>query len=285
MTEQDLAWVDPTNAEQLRAWDTGEGVFWTEHAELFDRSVSRYDDRFLAAAEIRSGHTVLDVGCGTGATTRAAGRLAGSGSVLGLDLSSPMLALARRITEREGLTNVRFEQGDAQVHPFPDQAFDGVVSRTGAMFFGDPAVAFSNLARSLRPGGRLTLLVWQPPQRNEWFTEIVTALSAGRDLPAPPPDAPGPFSLGDPGRIRSLLTGAGFTDPRIEGLQEPMYFGSDAVEAHRFVAGLLGWMLEPLDAESRRRALADLRMSIEAHRTGEGVAYDSATWLVTADRG
>lgn len=191
---------------------------------------------------------------------------------------------ARTLAERDDVANALFEQVDAQVHPFPDRAFDVAISRTGAMFFGDPAAAFANIARAIRPGARLALLVWQPADRNEWIGAFAAAMSAGRDLAPPPPDAPGPFSLGDPDRVRGLLTGAGFGEPRLVGRSDPMYFGPTVADAYEFVLGLVGWMAEELDDGARARARDALRASIEAHHTEQGVLYGSATWFVTADR-
>src|SRR5947209_190089 len=110
--------VDPTNVEQLRAWDGDEGAYWAAHAERFERSLQRYDPALFSTAAIDGDAHVLDVGCGTGGTTREAGRRAEAGSALGVDLSSAMVEVARRAAEREGLVNVRFEQADAQIHPF-----------------------------------------------------------------------------------------------------------------------------------------------------------------------
>jgi SAM-dependent methyltransferase len=276
--------VDDSNVEQARAWDGDEGAYWAEHAEYFERSLARYDGAFLAAARVGPADRVLDVGCGTGKNARDAARLAAAGSVLGVDLSARMIGVARETAARERLGNVSFEQADAQVHPFPDAAFDVAISRTGAMFFGDPVAAFGNIARALRPGGRLVLLVWAPPPENEWITEITTAFAAGRVLPPPPPDAPGPFSLSDPDRVRRVLTTAGFADPEIEAVHEPMWFGPDAAAAHRFLVGFTSWMLEGLDDAGRTRALDDLRASLEAHETGNGVRFGSATWLVSSER-
>lgn len=276
--------VDPSNAGRARAWDGSEGGYWAEHADLFDRSVAAYDARFLAAAAVGATDRVLDIGCGTGQTTRAAARRASAGSALGVDLSAAMIAVARRRADREGIGNVRFVQADAQVYAFPTGSFDVVVSRTGAMFFGDPVAAFANLARAVRPAGRLALLAWQPAHRNEWLVAFSGALAAGRDLPPPPPDAPSPFSLGDPDRTRGLLSAAGFVDIRLEAVAGPMHFGGDADEAVAFVLGLLGWMLDGLDAAGRARACDALRASVEAHATPAGVRYDSAAWIVTARR-
>lgn len=276
--------VDPGNADQLRAWDTAEGVFWAEESELFEHALHRYDDSLLRAAGIRDGDHVLDVGCGSGSITRAAAWLAGSGTVLGVDLSSPMLAIAGKSAVAAGLTNVSFAQADGQVHAFPDAEYDVVVSRTGTMFFADQLAAFKNLARSTRPGGRLALLSWQAPSRNEWFTAFTTALAAGRDLPSPPPDAPSPFAQADPERVSRILVKAGFTPPEFEPIEEPMYFGPDVPTAERIVLGVLGWLVAPLDTPTRETALEALRTSLEAHQTPDGIAYGSSAWLITSQR-
>src|SRR5688572_25012891 len=110
--------VDSSNVEQLRAWDGDEGEYWADHAEYFDRSVAPYHQRLMAVAAIGEHEHVLDVGCGTGQTTRDAGRAAAAGAALGVDLSSRMLEFARRRAAAEDLTNVTFEQADAQIHPF-----------------------------------------------------------------------------------------------------------------------------------------------------------------------
>jgi len=276
--------VDPSNAAQLQAWDGDEGAYWAANADHYDRSVEVHHHRLLAAAEIGTADRVLDIGCGTGQLSRDAARAATAGSTLGVDLSSAMLEVAEARAAQEQLTNVRFEQLDAQIHPFQPAAFDLVLSRTGVMFFGDPAAAFTNIGRALGPGGRMALLAWQPLWENEWIRELSTALAAGRDMPLPPADAPGPFALSDPDRVRSLLSGAGFTDIELLGTQGAMWFGTDADDAHRFVLGQLGWMLQGLDDAGRARGLDALRASASSHESDQGVFYDSAAWLITATR-
>ena len=274
--------VDPSNADQARAWDGAEGTYWAGHPDAFDRTMAGYDPGFLAAAALYPGDQVLDVGCGTGLTTRAAARLCAPGRALGVDLSGRMIEVARGAADRAGLINASFEQADAQVHDFGAGLWDVVLSRTGVMFFGRPAAGFANLRRALRPGGRLVLLVWQPYERNEWIQVVRTALAAGRDLPAPPPDAPGPFALGDPDRLRSLLAGAGFAGIELADVRQPMDFGPDAGAAYDFLTGLLGWMVAGLDDAARSAALATLRRTLERHATAAGVRLGSAAWLVTA---
>jgi SAM-dependent methyltransferase len=277
--------VAPSNVEQGRAWDGQEGAFWAAHAEQFDRAVGAYHERFMVATGISKDDHVLDIGCGTGQTTRDAARTATDGSALGVDLSARMIDLARWLATDQRLVNVIFEQADAQVHDFSAAGFDVAISRTGTMFFGDPTAAFANIARSLRPGGRLVLLVWQGPEPNEWIRELSGALAAGRTLRAPPPGAPGPFAQADPDQVRAVLSSAGFVDIGFEGLSAPMRFGASAGDAFDFVVGLLGWMLQGPDAAGRDRALASLRDTISRHQTSSGeVLFDSATWLVTACR-
>jgi SAM-dependent methyltransferase len=276
--------VDPTNIEQANAWDGDEGAFWAEHADYFDRSVARYHAAFMDAAEIAAADRVLDIGCGTGQTTRDAARATGSGWALGVDLSTRMIERAREIAAAEGLDNAGFERADAQVHPFTAEDFDVAISRTGAMFFGDPVAAFANIARALRPGGRLLLLTWQGVNRNEWIRELSGAMAAGRDLPMPPPSAPGPFSLADPDRVRAVLGGAGFTDIRIEPSSEAMWFGETAEGAQRFVLDNLGWMLNGLDDEGRQRAIRDLGATLTAHDGHDGVTFGSSIWTIRATR-
>jgi SAM-dependent methyltransferase len=284
MTVTNAVPVDSSNIEQLRAWDGDEGDYWAGNAEYFDRSVAVYHERLLTAAAIGERDLVLDLGCGTGQTTRDAARQAAEGAALGVDLSSRMLDYARRRATEEGVTNATFVQADAQIHAFQAGAYDVAISRTGAMFFGDQAAAFGNIGRALRSGGRLVLVTWQPLAGNEWIREISGALAAGRGLPSPPPDAPGPFSLSDPDRIRVLLTDAGFSDVELEGTTAGMWFGDDADDAHRFVLGLMGWMLGGLDDAGRVRAIDALNATMAAHATPDGVFFESAAWTIQAAR-
>lgn len=158
------------------------------------------------------------------------------------------------------------------------------ISRTGAMFFGDMDATFANIAGSLRPGGRIALVTWQPIEGNEWIREFSAALAAGRHMPGPPPGVPGPFALSEPERVRELLHGAGFIDVRLDGITEDMWFGADAADAHRFVLGQLGWMLEGLDDVRRGSALDALMATMRSHETSEGVRFASAAWVITATR-
>jgi ubiquinone/menaquinone biosynthesis C-methylase UbiE len=275
--------IDSTNAGQLRAWDGDEGSYWADNAEYFDRSIAVYHERLMATAAVGERDRVLDVGCGTGQTTRDAATAASAGCALGVDLSSRMLDFARRRASDEGVTNATFVQADAQIHPFDPAGHDVAISRSAAMFFGDHVAAFTNIGRALRPSGRLAIMTWQPLAHQEWMREFSAALAAGRDLPTPPPNA-GPFALSEPDRIRGLLTSAGFADVEIDGTRSSMWFGNDADEAHRVILGLLSWMLEGLDEHGAARASDALHDTMAAHETPDGVLFESAAWITHASR-
>ncbi|MEU8681766.1 methyltransferase domain-containing protein [Streptomyces sp. NPDC048611] len=272
------------NTAQSEAWNGDVGEYWVRRRAHQERRYRRLTPRLMAAAGIRADSRVLDIGCGSGGTALEAARAAAAGTVLGVDLSGPMLAEARRQAAAAGLPQAAFAQGDAQVHPFGEAAFDVVISRYGMMFFADPEEALRNIARALRPGGRLAFLCWRDLALNAYLTVPFEALAPY----VPPPDfgAPGPFSLADPGRIRALLDGAGFGGVSVEAVDEPMWMGTDEDDA---VASLTAMpltrsLLDEAGEEARGRALAALRETLAAHRGPDGVTLGCASWLVTAGR-
>ncbi|HEY1574513.1 MAG TPA: methyltransferase domain-containing protein [Pseudonocardiaceae bacterium] len=243
----------------------------------YDAELRRYHRRLRAAMDVRPDDNVLDIGCGAGLTTRDAGRLASRGSALGVDVSPEMVDRARTAA---GSGNVRFEQADAQVHPFPPERFTLGISRFGTMFFTDPVVAFANIGRALRPGARLVQLVWQDGGRQEWSTAIRRALGAGD------PPVGGPFSLADPATVDRVLTAAGFTDVSVADVSEPVWYGADPAAAVDAVLALrmVGDPLARLDADETGRAMDRLRSVMAAHHGTDGVWFDSRAWLVTSRR-
>jgi SAM-dependent methyltransferase len=274
------------NAQQAAEWDGPAGAHRTRHAAVFDAEDRRHNERFRAAAGVAPSDRVLDIGCGTGQSTRDAARAAVAGSALGIDLSAQMLEHARRISREEGLTNVGFEQADAQVHAFPPGGFDVAISRFGSMFFDDPVAAFGNIGHALRPGGRLVLMVWQARERNAWSTTIREAIAGDAELPPPPATGPHPFSLGDPAVAGGILAAAGFTEISFTDVHEPVYYGPDAAVALNVVSGLRSTrdLLAGMDAGQAEKALGRLRATLAAHQTGEGVLFDARTWIIAARR-
>jgi SAM-dependent methyltransferase len=259
---------------------------WTEHADRYDRAGGRPRARFVAGFDVDAADDVLDNGCGTGRATRAMARRAANGRVLGIDLSARMLQLARARSEAEGLTNVCYVQGDAQVHRFAPASHDVAMSSFGGMFFGDASAAYANVATTLRPGGRLALLAWRDLLENEWLVELRAALALGRQLPVPPPDAPTPFSLADRARVRTMLRTAGYRDVEFDAIDEPMYLGDDPSDAMVFIStmGIVEGLLDGVDEAGRAEAFANLRAMCESHATDHGVLMHSASWRITAVR-
>jgi hypothetical protein len=152
------------------------------------------------------------------------------------------------------------------------------------MFFSDPGKAFANLARATKPGGRLVMLVWRGVEANEWLREFLGAIGRVRPLQPPPADAPGPFALSDPDRVRGLLEAAGWADIDLVAHDQPMWFGPDADRATSFIVGQMAWLLGTLDDERKRQAVANLHEVMAAHAGTDGVLLASGAWLVTARR-
>ena len=276
--------VGEVNVEMARAWDGPEGERWAAHATGYERASARQWRRFLELVPIREADRVLDVGCGSGRSTCDVARLAPAGAATGVDLSSAMLDVARSRAAREGLTNVRFERADAQVHPFEQAAVDLVVSVFGTMFFDDAVAAFRNFRGALAADGRLAILVWRELARNEWVFAVREALAAGRQFPEPPRDAPGPFSFADPDRVREIVEAGGFRDVRFQAVDEPADLGVDLDEAYAFVRdlGITHGLLNDLDEPTSHRALDNLKDALSRRATPEGVLFGASAWLVTA---
>ena len=288
------------NVDQSQAWNGYEGEHWARNQDRWDAVNAGFDQPLLDAAGIRAGERVLDVGCGAGAITRLAARAAGPGGrALGVDLSGPMLARAEESARHEGLSNVAFEQGDAQVHPFPAETFDVAVSRFGVMFFADPVAAFGNVRRALRPGGRLAFACPAEPEHNDWlraFAGLRDVLPVGDfALPGKPAEAHGPgmFSLADPDVTRDVLSGAGFVSIEARRVEVYGVWGQDAGDAATFLlaSGPGRHLTEQVVPDKRELAHRTLTESLRTHervgvdRTGDRareVRMKSVGLLVTA---
>ena len=279
----------PANAEQAQRWNGESGRYWIAHRERHETAHQRLTAHLLRGAAIAPGDQALDVGCGCGATTIAAARAAGRagphgpGRVLGLDLSAPMLEVARGLAAGAGVTNAGFEQGDAQVYPLRRDHYDVAISRFGVLFFDDPAAAFANIAAAVRPGGRLAFLCWQDDRRNEVFAiplgpflaHVPRSASSGADL------------FADPRYVTGLLTAAGWADIRIDALTEPAWMGADVADVMGYVRGMRmvrGFAAELADEALTERILAEVAAQYAARQRADGVWVSAAVWLVTARR-
>jgi SAM-dependent methyltransferase len=274
------------NVEQAKSWDGPSGDAWVAREAFQNAALAAHTERLFAAAGVQPTDHVIDVGCGTGDTTRAAARLAVEGDAHGVDLSTAMLARAREAAAADGLGNVTFEQADAQVHPFAEARFDVVISRFGVMFFADPVAAFANLARATHSGGRLTVVTWQPFAGNEWVEIPRASLALGRDLPPIPEDVPGPFGLADPDRVRRILGEAGWSSVAVDDVHATYDYGAEPAAAaqHASEIGVFRALLEGLDDDQTARAMDLLTATMVEHATPDGVHLDSKIWVVSAVR-
>ncbi len=277
------------NEQQILYWNEQAGPRWVALAEPLDRELAPLGEAAMDRVGIREGHRVLDVGCGGGAATLAIARRTGpTGSVLGVDVSRPLLAHAEARRDARGLANVRFELADAQVTPFAPGSADIVFSRFGIMFFSDPQAAFANLRRALAPGGRIGFVCWQPADKNPVMALAARAASARVALPTPgDPHAPGPFAFADGDRTRRILEGAGFASVLVEPVEIAVSIAGDLDEAAGFLMQL-GPAAAALRDASPDIALAvrgELRAAIEPYATNGGIVMPAAVWIATGVEG
>ena len=276
------------NDDQIAYWNDSAGLTWAAMQDKLDAQIEPLGNGAMAVLAPAGGERVLDIGCGCGQTTLAlAGRVGPTGAVLGIDISRPMLEVARRRIAELGLGQAKVIEADAQAHAFEPGAFDAVFSRFGVMFFDDPTKAFANIRKGLKSGGRLAFVCWRPFNENPWMQAPMLAALPHLAEPPPPPDplAPGPFAFADPERVRGILAGAGFSDINIA--PQDLAMGAPTVDEAVEVAlkvGPLGRLLR--EQPDRTPAVVEaIRTMLSSHVTDEGVRLASATWIVSARQG
>ncbi|MCK1571592.1 class I SAM-dependent methyltransferase, partial [Bradyrhizobium sp. 174] len=196
------------NADQVADWNGQSGERWVAHQARLDARLAVFGQAAIEAAAPATGDRVLDVGCGAGASSLAlAARVGAGGQVLGVDISEPLIRRARALAAQD--TPALFRVADASSAELPEGAFDILFSRFGVMFFDDPTGAFAHMRRALRPGGRVAFVCWRGATENDWMRLPMGAIKGIVPPTAPPdPEAPGPFSFGDRGRVGRILTAA-----------------------------------------------------------------------------
>lgn len=275
------------NLEQVEYWNGVVGERWARNQVSLDRALAPFGRAAIDRLAPAPGERLLDVGCGAGGTLlELAERLGGQGEVLGADISRPLLEHARRRLAAARLTNVHVQEVDAAQVSF-ERPFDAIFSRFGVMFFDDPLAAFTNLRRALLPGGRLGFVCWQRLEENPWSA---VPLAAVRPLIADPPapaavGAPGPFAFAEPERCRAVLSGAGFSQVRIEPFQHPVVISEQGIEeAVGFVTrvGPASRLLADQPDVVRETARARIASALAPALDGTTVALGGAAWVVTA---
>jgi SAM-dependent methyltransferase len=273
--------------EELRSDDwAGEiGDRWLANVDTFESMNASIGRELLERARYASGESVVDIGCGGGETTRAIARIVAPGRVIGVDVSRALVDEAQRRAAADGLPQLQFVAADATTVELPGPPVDRLFSRFGIMFFTDPAAAFANLARMLRPGGRADFAVWASPRRNPWMSEVVAILRRHIELPPPVPRAPGPFAFEDPAYFHALLDGAGFTGIDIEpceGIVNVGGAGSDPGSAAAFVLGTMSFAdaVRGMTDAQREPVATEVARLFEGFMTSHGVVMPACTQMV-----
>jgi SAM-dependent methyltransferase len=284
-----LAATNKVNQPQREHWEHEGARLYRKHPETNEALIGPFGQAMFDAAHLEPGEVVLDVGCGFGTSTlEAEERVAPTGRVVGVDISAAMLEGARQRVVAAGLDDIELLHADAQTHEFQAGSFDAVISRFGLMFFDDPTAAFGNLARALRPGGRLAFVCPQDPMKSEWVAVAFGAAIAvvGHPPVLGDPGAPGTFALADEDRTRSLLADAGFQDMHLDTVTRPVRLGRDLDSAAEYILALPearqlydGQPAELVDA--LRTALFE---AFNPYLGSTGVVLDATAWLVTARR-
>ncbi|QUD90469.1 class I SAM-dependent methyltransferase [Phenylobacterium montanum] len=268
------------NAAQAEYWNTGAGETWAEMQDILDRQIQPLGAPALKALAVKAGERVLDIGCGCGQSSLQLAEAVGpEGQVVGVDISRPMLEVARS----RAMGPVEFREADAQTADLGHGSFDAVFSRFGVMFFEDPAAAFANIRKHLKSGGRMAFICWRAPQESPLMTAPMIAAAPFLPPQEPmDPLAPGPFAFADPERLRGILQGAGFTGVAIEPFEAKV--GSGDLEQSVAVAFRIGPLGRAIrEHPDKREVVTDaVRAAIAPYVTPEGVRMPAAIWVVTA---
>ena len=269
-------------------WAGEAGTRWLSQLDRFESMIEPIGKALLEQAAYKTSETVVDVGCGGGWTTRQIADMVGkAGFALGLDISPDLVATARDRATRAGLTNIRFEQGDAAMAMPAEAPFDRLFSRFGLMFFPQPYPAFANLRRMLRKGGRIDIALWGPIAKNPWQRTIMRIIKEHIDLPKPVPRAPGPFAMSEQEYVIDLLQCAGFSDIMFNewtGDQHMGGPGSDPESAASFALnGMhISELVRPGGDEIRTIIHRKLVELYKSNCDDDGVRMGAMAWLVSA---
>ena len=274
------------NADQIAYWNGPGGVRWAERQASQDILLAPVAEILIDRAKPAPGERVIDVGCGSGATTNAFAQKVGlSGHVFGIDVSGPMLDRARQVTPQEA--PVDYALADATVYPFDPESFDLLASRFGVMFFADPVRSFANLRRALRPTGRLAFACWREPRENPWMmTPLQAVYQHVPKLPQMAPEDPGPFAFASEERVRRILGESGFKDIALEAcplaLDLAIGRGLEAAVQGALEIGPASRALDGHPAEVRAAAANTVRETLARFVDGSSVRLPGSIWLVTA---
>jgi SAM-dependent methyltransferase len=271
-----------TGNEQAQLWNSVAGCAWVDAQDLLDRVFRPLED-LLVEAVAGSGGRVLDVGCGTGATTVAVARALGAkGDCVGIDISEPMITAAQGRAEREG-TAARFVHADAQTYAFEVWSFDTIISRFGVMFFDDFVRAFANLRRAATGDAELRMAVWRSAEENPFMTTAERrAAPLVPHMPVRQPDAPGQFAFADWRRVHRILEESGWADIDIQPIDVPCSFPEQELVRYFTCFGPLGRIFHEVDEQTRAQVIEAVRPAFDPYVHGAEIRFTAACWMVGA---
>ena len=279
MSEQEIPAMS-----QSELWNGPSGQAWLGMQTVLDALFEPFETLLADAVRWHLPRAVLDIGCGTGATTLAIARaLAPDGSCTGADLSQIMIDRAReRAAAEPDDLHATFRSGDASRLDGAGP-FDMAVSRFGVMFFEDPVAAFARIRAAMTPGGPLAVIAWRSPEDNPFMTCAERA--AAPLLPALPPiqpGAPGQFGFADPQRVRGILAESGWRDIAIAPLDIACAMPEAALTPYLTSLGRIAAPLRQADEATRARVLATARSAFDRYVDGDTVRFDAACWMIEA---
>jgi SAM-dependent methyltransferase len=271
--------------EQAKLWNGSAGCAWVEAQTLLDRILQPFEDLLVAAVCASGARRVLDVGCGTGSTTRGIARLLDANrACVGVDISEQMIATARMLAEQEGVP-AKFICADAQTHAFERASFDMIMSRFGVMFFADPVRAFANLRDAASKDATLCFIAWRSPAENRFMTTAERAAAhLLPNLPARRADAPGQFGFADARRVQSILAESGWTDIDIQPIDIECTLPESELSRYGARLGPVGVALREVDPRTRDEVVAVVRTAFEPYVRGDEVSFTASCWRVDAQR-
>ena len=275
--------LDEYRETSLETWDQM-APGWEDRREWMLGITGAINEWIVDQVDPQPGQTILDVAAGTGDLGFAAAeRVGDEGGVICTDFSPEMIEAARRNGAARGIENVEYRVLDAESMDLPDASVDGVVSRWSYMLMADPAAALSETNRVLRDDGTLAFAVWQTPERNVWAAFPGMVLVQRGHMPPPEPGAPGIFAMGDPDRIRELVTSAGFGDPQIEELTFTWRYDAEIFwETMTKLAGPLARVINGLPEDERDATRVAVEESLAEYREGDELVVPAACWGVVA---
>lgn len=268
-------------------WNEDGGSKWVENIDFVEGMLTPLNEKLISALRAEEGETVLDVGCGGGKTSiEIAGQVGSEGRVLGLDVSEPILNVARE--RGVSIGNLDFQQHDAASAELGSEQYDLITSRFGVMFFDDPVQAFSNLHGALKTTGRLVFLCWRGVEENPWLGRTAKAafeiVPPADDTP-PDPTAPGPFSLGDPAHLENILTSAGFSDVNLEAVDIDLPLGDlDTACSFLLKMGPAAEAIKDASDGDKVKVEKAIRDVLESFKQEKGIFTPSACWIARAGK-